>query len=255
MSLSTLDLALWIAGFLLNAGLFAILIVRRRWRGFPVFAVLMGFETVLGPLLYALFQGGFTGWYRRVYWTSDLLEFVLQLGVIGEIARIVLRPTGSWIQDAKKQFILWSTAGILLAAALPWMVTPPVPDLLVRLEVRGNLFTSLVICELIAVVTRTSKSLGLGWRNHVMALGNGWTVWAVVAILVDGLHSYFGAERYFALLEHIRMFVYLGVAAYWSVQFWLEEPARQPISPELRAYIQALHQRVKNNLDTLGAQG
>jgi hypothetical protein len=51
-----------------------------------------------------------------------------------------------------------------------------------------------VICELIAVVTRTSKSLGLGWRNHVMALGNGWTAWAVAAILVDGLHSYFGAE-------------------------------------------------------------
>jgi hypothetical protein len=111
-----------------------------------------------------------------------------------------------------------------------------------------------VVCELIAVVTRTSKSLGLGWRNHVMALGNGWTVWAVVAILVDGLHSYFGAERYFGQLEHLRMFAYLAVLGYWMVQFWLEEPARQPISPELRAYIEDLHRHIKNNLDTLDAQ-
>jgi hypothetical protein len=166
-----------------------------------------------------------------------------------------MRPTGTWVRDAKKQFILWGAAGILFAAALPFLITPPAASLLHRMEVRGNLFTSLVICELIAMVTRTSKSLGLGWRNHVMALGNGWTVWAVVAILVDGLHSYFGAELYFRELEHARMFTYLAVLGYWMVQFWLEEPARQPISPQLRAYIQALHQRIKNDLDTLGVQG
>jgi hypothetical protein len=72
---------------------------------------------------------------------------------------------------------------------------------------------------------------------------------------VDGLHSYFGAERYFRDLEHLRIFASLGVFAYWMVQFWLEEPVRKPISPELSAYIEALHERVKNNLDTLGAQG
>jgi hypothetical protein len=75
----------------------------------------------------------------------------------------------------------------------------------------------------------------------------------VAAILVDGLHGYLGAERYFTLLEHARMFVSLAALGYWMVQFWLEEPARQPLSPELRAYIEALHQRVKSNLDILDA--
>jgi hypothetical protein len=192
--------------------------------------------------------------YWQTYYAAVLIEFVLELGVIWEIARIVMRPTGTWVRDARKQFILWGTAGILLAAALPWLVSPPSANFWGRLEVRGNLFTSLVVCELIAVVTRTSKSLGLGWRNHVMALGNGWTAWAVAAILVDGLHSYFGAERYFAELEHARMVVYLAVLGYWTVQFWLQEPARQPISPQLSAYIQNLHLRVKNDLDTLGVQ-
>lgn len=254
MNLSALDYVLWAAGFLGQASLFVILIVRRRWKEFPVFTVFMGFDAAIGPILYELFQHASANWYARTYWSSVLIEFVLQLGIVVEIARIVLRPTGTWVRDAKKQFILWGLAGILFAAALPFLVTPPAATLLHRVEVRGNLFTSLVICELIAVVTRTSRSLGLGWRNHVMALGNGWTAWAVVAILVDGLHSYFGAERYFVVLEHARMVAYLAALGYWTVQFWLEEPARQPISPQLSAYIQDLHRRIKNDLDTLGVQ-
>jgi hypothetical protein len=251
MNLSALDWVFWVAGFLGNAVLFSILMIRRRCREFPVFTALIGFYAARSILLYTIYLHSSRIWYARVYWSADLLDFVLQFGVIWEIARIVMRPTGSWVRDAKKQFMLWGAAGILLAAALPWLVSPPAASLLDRLEVRGNLFTSLVICELIAVVTRTSRSLGLGWRNHVMVLGNGWTAWAVAAILVDGLHSYFGAERYFTNLEHVRMFVYLAALGYWIVQFWLEEPARQPISPELRTYIQALHQRIADDLDTL----
>jgi hypothetical protein len=254
MNLSALDFALWAANCLGEAVLFSILIYRRRWREFPVFTALIGYEAAILAALYLTYLCCSQVWYARLYWTYALFDFFLQLGVIWEIARIVLRPTGTWVRDARKQFILWGAAGILLAAALPWLVTPPAATLLHRWEVRGNLFTSLVICELIAVVTRTSKSLGLGWRNHVMALGNGWTAWAVVAILVDGLHSYYGAELYFRELEHVRMFAYLAALGYWMVQFWLEEPARQPISPELSAYIQALHIRIKNDLDTLGAR-
>jgi hypothetical protein len=254
MNLSALDWMLIAATSLGNTALFAVLIIRRRWRSFPVFTAYMGFETVLGSVLYTLVLHGSQSWYVRVYWASVLIEFALQLAIIFEIALIVLRPTGSWVRDARKQFILWGAAGILFAAALPWLVSPPASSLHGRLVVRGELFTSLVVCELIAVVTRTSKSLGLGWRNHVMALGNGWTAWAVMAILVDGLHSFFGAQRYFGELEHVRMFVYLMALGYWTVQFWLEEPARQPISPQLSAYILDLHKRVKNDLDTIGAQ-
>ncbi len=254
MNLSALDWMLVAATSLGNTALFAVLIVRRRWKDFPVFTAFIGFDTVLSPVLYVLFQHGFRSWYARVYWSQALIDFALQLGIAFEIARIVLRPTGTWVRDARKQFILWGATGILLAAALPWLVTPPASSLLGRLMVRGFLFTSLVICELIAVVTRTSKSLGLGWRNHVMALGNGWTAWAVVAILVDGLHSFFGSQRYFGELEQARTFAYLMALGYWVVQFWLEEPARQPISPQLNAYILALHQKIKNDLDRVGAQ-
>ena len=254
MNLSTFAWISLVTTSLGSAALFLILVLRRRWTDFPVFTAYMGFDTFFNLGGYAVFRYGSGHLYKEVYYSGVLIEFVLQLGVIWEIARIVMRPTGTWVRDAKKTFIFWGAVGILLAAVLPWLVSPPAQSLLARLEVRGNLFTSLVICELIAVLTRTSKSLGLGWRNHVMALGNGWTVWAVVAILIDGLHSYFGAQRYFGVLEYLRMFAYLAALGYWMVQFWLEEPARQPISPELSNYIQALHRRIKMDLDTLDAQ-
>lgn len=254
MNLSAFDYILWAVGFFVGAALFAVLIYRGRWRGFFVFTAFEGICTAMTLLSYLVFRFGSRNQYERIYWVYEFLGFLLQLGVIGEIARIVLRPTGTWFQDAKKQFLFWGAAGILFAAALPWLVTPPGAIWQYRLAMRADLFTSLVTCELIAVVTRTSKSLGLGWRNHVMALGNGWTVWAVTAILVDGAHCYFGTHHYFRELEHVGISVSILVNIYWIVQFWLEEPARQPISPELRAYIEALHQRIKNNLDTLEVQ-
>jgi uncharacterized membrane protein len=116
-------------------------------------------------------------------------------------------------------------------------------------EVRGNLFTSLVICELFVLMSITANRLGLGWRSHVMALGQGLTAWALIAVVIDALHSYLGTEQEFTTLEQIRMTVYVAALAFWMVQLWIDEPERQPISSDLQQYIVALHRRVKYDLE------
>jgi hypothetical protein len=238
-----------------QAALLAILVIRHRWRSFPVFTSFMGAETVINLAYCVPLWDHSLLLYAWIYYSSLVVEFLFEIGLAWEIARIVMRPTGTWVQDARQRFILWGTAGFLFAAAVPFLVTPPSEGFLGHMEVRLSLFTSLVFCELIAVVTRTSKSLGLGWRNHVMALADGWTLWGVVGILVDGLHSYSGFAYHYEDLEQVRMLVFLAVVVYWIVQFWLDEPVRQPISPELSAYIRSLHERIKGDLDTLGTQG
>jgi hypothetical protein len=251
MNLSALDYLLWAAGFIADAVLLAVLLYRRRWSVFPVFTSFIAFEITETVLTYFVLRSGASSLYDQIYWYTDAIDFLLQLGVIWEIVRIVLRPTGTWLQDARGHFLVWGAAGILFAAALPMLVSPPAGVWQWRLEIRLTLFSSLVVCELFAVLTRTSKSLGLGWRNHVMALGNGWTLWSVSASLTQGLQCFFGTHRYFRTLEEAMGVVSIAVTAYWIVQFWLDEPARQPISPEFQAYIEALHQRLKNDLDTV----
>jgi hypothetical protein len=100
----------------------------------------------------------------------------------------------------------------------------------------------------------TAKRLGLGFRNHVFALVLGWSFLSIAAIAVDLSHDYFGAHFQYDTLERLYKFLLLPTLVYWIIQFWLEEPARQELPPEMRAYILALHQRVNKDIDRLGAQ-
>ncbi|MGA2350515.1 MAG: hypothetical protein ABSF70_08800 [Terracidiphilus sp.] len=254
MKLSAMDWLFWVAGFLGEAALFSILIYRRRSREFFVFTTLIGFLAVKSVGLYLIYAYSSRLWYARVFYFGYLLDFILELGMVWGAARIVMRPTGSWVRDAKKQFILGGAAGLLFAAALSWMLSPPASTLLERLRVRSDLFTSLVVCELFVVMLLTAKRLGLGFRNHVFALVLGWSAWVMTAMVVDLLHGYFGTHLYFEALNNARKLAYLAALVYWTVQFWLDEPPRREISPELRNYILALHNRTKNDLDKVKVQ-
>lgn len=254
MNLSAFDWVLWVGCFFGEAALLSILIYRRRCREFPVFTTLIAFTAAKSVVLYSIYAHGSRIWYARVYYSADLLDLILKLGVVWEVAQIVMRPTGSWLRDAKKQFILGGAAGVLLAAALSWMLSPPASTFLDRLEAQSNLFTDLVFCELFVVMLLTAKRLGLGFRNHVFALVIGWSGWVMTAMAVDLLFGYYGTRFHFDALENVRKFAYLAALIYWMVQFWQDEPARQEIPPELRAYILALHQRVNKDIDTLSAR-
>src|ERR1700692_1803257 len=102
MKLSTVDEILWAASSMGHVALFLILLLRGRWRCFPVFTTLIGFDAALTVLLYLIYAHGSHAWYARVYWTSTAVDFVLQLALVAEVAGIVLRPTGTWGRGASK---------------------------------------------------------------------------------------------------------------------------------------------------------
>ena len=254
MNLSRVDGTLWAASFLGHAALLCVLILRGRARTFPIFTALIGFDTALAIGLYELYAHGSNLWYARVYWSAVAVDFTLQVGVVLEMARIVLRPTGAWVRDARKQFVLGALIGLAIAAVLAWGVSPPGLQAKAAWEVRASLFTSLVTCELVLVMALASARLGLGWRSHVMALGQGLAVWSIVAVAVDAVQSYVGAAQQFATLDHVRILVYCAAQLYWTVQMWIPEPVRRPISPELRNYILALHRKVTYDLDNVDVE-
>lgn len=238
----------WAAALLGEAALTAVLLRKERWRRFPAFTALIALPIITSVLLLPFRWMTSYGWYGVIYRGYVLVNFLLQVAVVVELARIVLRPTGTWVRDARKQFILSAIAGTLLALTLAYLVAPPVAGRLEGLQLRADLFTSLLTCELFIAVTLASNRLGLGWKNHVMAIGQGFTAWSIVATAVDSLHSYFGARHLYDPTEAVQSFMYLGVLWYWCVQLWKEEPERQPISAQLRKFIVALHERVQYDL-------
>jgi len=251
MDLSKLDNLLWAATFVGHVALVLVLIIRGRWKNFPVFTIWMGSDVLRTVMLYWIYRHGSHSLYARVYWSAAVLDFVLQIALVVEITRIVLRPTGTWVRDARKLFLLLGGTGLCVAALLAWGVSPPGLSAKDVWAVRCSLFASLVTCELVIFMAFSATRLGLGWRNHVMALAQGLGLWLLVAVAVDGIQSYLGAAQSFATLDHLRISVYCVALGYWIVQFWRPEPARSPISAELQKHILALHRRVTYDLDRL----
>jgi hypothetical protein len=134
------------------------------------------------------------------------------------------------------------------------MLTPPAMNRMDLLVARADLFTDLVVCELFILMLLTAKHFGLGFRDHVFALVTGWSGWVMAAMLVDLWHGYLGTHFYFDAIDNVRKLACLAALVYWMVQFWRDEPPRQPLPPEFQAFLQALHERIKKDLDTLGVQ-
>jgi hypothetical protein len=251
MKMSLLEALWWALGFLGTAALLLVLVWRSRWKQFPVLTSWMAFQIAYNIAMFVLYALGSAKWYSRIYWSSLWPDFLLQLGVVLEIARIVLRPTGTWIRDARSIFVTAGLGGAALAALLTWWISPPHGRYSVW-ELRGDLFTSLVICELFVAMSFTANRLGFGWWNHVMALGQGLTAWAGTSVVTDSLQSYFGTHH-FVTINYLRSIAWIGATAWIAIRLWIPEPERQPISEDLRKHILALHRRAEYDLRRLDA--
>lgn len=240
MELSWFDLGLWIAGFAGHLALLFVLMAKGRWRAFPIFTAIIGFSAFRTILLYFMYRYSSEGAYAIVYGSADLIDLALQVALVFEIARIVLKPTGTWIRDAYLSFVIWGVFGGVIAAVLTFAVNPKVPDHLDGWIETGHFFAILLLAELFASMMVTSSRLGLVWRNHVMGLGQGLTLWAIVSLIVETFRSYYGEDWHAVTLDHIRMVSYLCAILYWMITFWISEPERRTLSPEMQEYLSGL---------------
>lgn len=249
MKLTMLDNALWAASLAGNAALLTVLLVRRLWREFPVFTGLITFSIVRTVVLF-LVSPSHSGWtYFWTYYGLLLADYCLQVALIFEIARVVLRPTGSWVRDARRGFLLWSTVGALLAAGIAMTVSPPGLSGVDLWDARTLVFTALLTCEMFLAMSTSANRLGLPWRSQVMAIGQGLTLWAAIALLGDLSHVILGWGTDFGVFVYFREFAYLGTLVFWTVALSLPEKSRQPLSPEMQQYLLALHRRVQYDLE------
>lgn len=252
MHFSALTRIFWATAFVCDSSMFVLLCVRRRYRQFPVFTIFFAFNVIRAIALFIAYMQNARLMYRDIYYGLLIVDYILQVGIIIEIAHVVLRPTGTWLRDARAMFATIGLTGAAIAAAISWWITPPAQGAWVLWPLRVNLFTSLLTCELFVAMSFTANRLGLGWRHHVMSVAQALTFWNVVMVVTTALQSYFGTAH-FRALDQVRGAAYdLGII-YIIVQLWNPEPERRPIDPELRRYILALHERVEYDLRRLDA--
>ncbi len=235
MHLSLMDTVLWGTGFVANSVLLLVLIRCRRWRLIPWFTAWIGYQVLATVMLYGGLRWGSREVYAGLYWSGALIDFVLQIALVIEVARIVLRVHGEWAEGARARFYGAGAAGALFAGLMAWWIAPTTPGSMDMWERRGTLFSTMLICCTFTGVMLASQGLGLVWRGHVMRLGYGLIAWSFAAFAIDTLHSYWGDVTYFTALEHTRQWVYVGAVMYWAVTLWLPERPPREISPAMGA--------------------
>jgi len=255
MRLPLLDSTLWAAGPLLNAALFSVICLRRRLRTFPVLGLWCVFTILSAIALFFIYRQGSHHTYAIAYWVVEGLDAVLQIGVVAEVAHIVFWPRDS-VRKNGRWFLSLVGAGGVTALAIVWWIHPTSATKAGVWEIRGDLFTSLVVSVTFTLVLLMSQRQGLHWRSHVMSIGYGLMVWAVVTLIIGLLHGYWGRATHYVGVEHARMFVYLSILCYWIIALWRNEPEKEQLAPEMREAILHLTDKVSYDLaKVLGTRG
>jgi hypothetical protein len=217
--LSTLDYGLWIAGFVGHLALLATLLARGGARTFRVFTARVLYLIVKTIALYAIHRNGSTALYARAYWLLAGGDYILQVGIILELAAVITRSAGVWLKRGLRQSFLWAGGGMLAAAVVAIAISPPNQTGLDLWSTRADLFMSIVTCELFVAMAAAVNRLRLPWTSEAMAIGQGLTVWALVVLAGQVAQLAMGWPADMAIFDYIREFIYLGTLVFWTVKF------------------------------------
>lgn len=253
MHTSTLDQVLWAAGYIGHVALFLLLMWRSRLPEFPAFSTYIAFQIVTTMVLFADYRYAHGSGYASLYWASVLLDFLLLVCVLSEMAMHLLRPASVWIADSRQRLAVWAGLGLVVALLLTFWVNRLRSPSLLAWQYRGNLFTSIMICELFTAILLTSQQAGVYWRSHLVGIGAGLTIWALLSFAGDALQSHWVDSRHHVLIETGRKLAWLGTLAFWMVTFWRDEPEKEQLSPEVERAI--LHHANRVSYDLAEALG
>jgi hypothetical protein len=260
MQLANLDNVLWILSVVGQILLLLVLIQQRLYKAFPIFTGYAVFLVLSDPFFYlalrllhgsdaAVASPGYTT-YFKLYFALQAPQFLLELGVLLEIAANVLRPAKRSVPKG----VLAAFAGLLLiGGSLTYFLTgqshsntlfTTIGGLYVKITF-GMAILRLAFFTLVALF---SQMLGIGWKSHVLQLSTGLALNAAVILLTQIAVSHLtpaspGSAQFaqyhmeFHLLDQVRIIGYLCTLAYWAWSFARQEAPRKEFSPQMAQFL------------------
>ena len=254
MQVRGLDLLLWVAGLLGHLLLLIVLLKRRLAGEFPVFSLFIASNVLRTLVLYGTNRFGSPVGYFYTYWGLALLDTLLQLGVVFEVAAKVFRPLGTWPADLRRRTLWLPAVCVLAAVLLTWLATPPTTSLQQLIVLRGAFFSAALMSELFLAISALSVSMGLPWKTPVARIAQGLGVFSIVSILFDGLNSLHGVasgtQTYMAV-THLRMACYLLCVSYWIVMLARKAPQPKELSEQMRRQLYVIQRKLALDLRVL----
>jgi hypothetical protein len=192
--------------------------------------------------------------YFVTYWSLAVIDTVMELGIVYEIASRVFRPVGVGAQDVRGSLMWMVDLSLTVALGLSWLARPPARTWAESIVTKGTLFASALITDLLVLTMALSISARLPWTTHVAKIAQGLDACSLVSLLIEARHSYFGVGREvhaFVFLSRICIAAYITCVAYWAVMLWRKEQPSRETTQEMRERLFTLQRRVEYDLQSL----
>lgn len=235
-----LDTAFWYAGIVTEAVVLGLLLYRRVWRILPFFCLYSAWTLLSDVGAYACIHF-WPSSYLTIYLTEAVLDSLLQLTVLVELAWSVLRPLRASLPH--RTLAVVSVLIVALGAAI-WPFAnipgfgsfPPEWNLLVRLQQTVSILRILIFLALAGC----SHFLSIGWRNRELQVATGFGFYSLVSVAVAMLHTHQAMGPQYRRLDRLLVASYLCSLLYWAFSFAQREPERQEFTPQMQGFLLAL---------------
>jgi hypothetical protein len=251
MSLLTIDGVSGAAGLVLQAALAFVLVRRKLARFYPAFLIYLLLNLVEDPLGWAL-QASDPNLYLRYYFVVTILDYVLQLLILFEIARNVIRPSKRSIPFP---IVPVAIVGILLCALIAASFSPQVQ--LIGLShtreilIRVSLLLAILKILLFVTLAVFAQVLGIGWKSHVLQLASGFAFYGAVSLMVQLSSTHIAGTDESSYVPHlIRLAQIQGAAYNFTLVFWIwafsrNEAQRKDFTPQMQEVLVTIAESAK----------
>jgi hypothetical protein len=244
MALHSLVNEVWTAGIALQFILAVVLLYRKTWRKFPVFAAYAFFNLFEAAIAYSTYSVyGNKLAYFYVYWVCEAISTLLGFAVVYEVFRALFSTHQALRRLATNVF----KAAVAILIVLGFIVIYAQP------QADRNAFGSAVM--VVAEATRIvevgllmflflfSTAFGLHWRGHLFGIALGLGLFAAVDLVNVTLRSYFGNGAT-DILNFARVATFCLSVLMWTA--YLAAPERVADSHEIpeRAQLEQWNQAV-----------
>jgi hypothetical protein len=242
MSLQALYATLGVLSLIAEIALFVVLIARRQYKIFPVFTFYIAFNLLNDIGVSALMVAYPPSVGRAVELGLLPLQYLLELGVLLEIAWNVLRPVHASL-PAKSIRVFLGLLVLALAGGtlLAWHFSNTgnkVQDFKGPLDLTVGLLRMLIF----VATAGFAQLLGIGWKNKVLQLATALSFYSAVDLIVSLLERYSGATNSLERFRAIAFALELGFLV-WA--FTTKEVRRREFSPQMEQFLVTLAGRAK----------
>ncbi|AXC09828.1 hypothetical protein ACPOL_0451 [Acidisarcina polymorpha] len=239
MDLTSIDVALLLFSDLGQLALFLILARRRFDRSFPLFTAYILYSSLSDLLIMLSFRHVSEKTYFVIYFANAVPEFLLQLGILLEVATNVVSPVKKSLpRSALILFGFIVVIGVLGAILLTAHSSPESLNRWGRYFLRMNFTFAILRLVIFVSIMGFSQMLGIGWKNHVLQIATGFAGYSAIILVVELTHHFTGRDEYrYHLLEQMRIVGWCVALGYWSYVLAKKEVARREFNPKMASFL------------------